>query len=190
MSGHSHQFSVENANKLLSEDREQLLPLDQVIDKMAIQREDVVADLGAGNGFFTLPVAKMTDGIVYAVDIEPKMLDLLKNRADAENMHNIQYVAAGLEDTGLPTDAVDHVLVSMVLHEVPHLSETLHDIRRILKPDGHLCIVEWEAVPSEDGPPAHIRLASEAFMETLQQHGFTQLQVNHLQDAVYTIHTT
>jgi 16S rRNA A1518/A1519 N6-dimethyltransferase RsmA/KsgA/DIM1 with predicted DNA glycosylase/AP lyase activity len=76
-----HIFNPEHADKLLDPKRIELLPPEKIIDELTLRNDDIIADLGAGNGFFTLPLAKNTSQTVYAVDIEPKMLELLKKRA-------------------------------------------------------------------------------------------------------------
>jgi ubiquinone/menaquinone biosynthesis C-methylase UbiE len=73
-------FDPSKAQVLFSEERRTLLPVEAVVQHLELVPEDVVADLGAGSGYFTIPMAKQVKGPVYAVDIEPKMLALLKER--------------------------------------------------------------------------------------------------------------
>lgn len=176
----AHQFNFEHADKLLSKNRKEALPVDQIIEKMGLRKHDIVADLGAGNGYFTLPVAKYTEKTVYAVDIEPKMLELLRNRADHEQMDNILEMTAQLDNTPIHDQSIDKVLVSQVIHEVPNLENALKEIKRILKPNGILFLIEFHATKSSDGPPLHIRIPSEKLANMLQEFGFstTVLEMN------------
>lgn len=165
-------FNPEKANVLMSADREKLLPPDQIIGHLDIQSNDVIADLGAGNGYFALPMAKSTKQFVYAVDIEPQMLAMLKENANQEQLENITYVESNLDQIQLEADSVNKVMISLVLHEVPDLDKTLSEIKRILKPGGNILIIEWEAVQTESGPPLHHRIASEEMVNVLEKNGF------------------
>lgn len=170
MSG--HRFSPENADKLLSDDRKQRLPYEYVIEKLELNQSDVVADLGAGNGYFTLPIASHTEETVYAVDIESKMIEMLKERATAADIENIEYVNSDLEGMPIDDHSIDKVLIAFVIHEVPGIVNTLNEIKRILKPGGTVMVIEWEAVESEEGPPLHERFPSKKLMKIIQDHGF------------------
>ena len=74
-------FNPEKANVLMSADRMELLPPDKIIGHLVIKSSDTIADLGAGNGYFAIPMAQSRKQFVYAVDIEPKMLEMLKENA-------------------------------------------------------------------------------------------------------------
>lgn len=169
---HTHRFHPDKADKLLSEKRKEQLPFVKIRQVMELDQHDVVADLGAGNGFFTIPIAKHTEGKVYAVDIEPKMLEILKERADKEQIENIDDVVSDLENIEIDDQSVDKVLISMVLHEVPNKEQALDEIKRILNPGGIAVFIEWEAIETEEGPPFHIRIPSGKLTEILQSHGF------------------
>ncbi|MFZ4452456.1 class I SAM-dependent methyltransferase [Salibacterium aidingense] len=75
-------FDSKNAEKLLDEERISSLQPQQLVKHLSITPEDHIADLGAGNGLFTLLMAEQTEQPVYAVDLEPNMLDMLKDRVD------------------------------------------------------------------------------------------------------------
>src|SRR5690625_3049286 len=117
-------FNPAKANVLMSADREKLLPPDQIIGHLDIQSNDTIADLGAGNGYFAIPMAQSTKQFVYAVDIEPKMLEMLKENADQEQLENITYVESDLDRIQLDGESVNKVMISLVLHEVPNLDKT------------------------------------------------------------------
>jgi 2-polyprenyl-3-methyl-5-hydroxy-6-metoxy-1,4-benzoquinol methylase len=81
-----HRFNPEKASKLLDPKRKQLISVETVIRLLEIKDNDVIADLGAGNGYFSIPMAKSTDMEIYAIDIEPKMLQFLQDYADSEDV--------------------------------------------------------------------------------------------------------
>nr|WP_285890655.1 methyltransferase domain-containing protein [Halalkalibacter oceani] len=168
----------------MSTKRKELIPPNMVIEMLDLNMKDTVADLGAGNGYFTLPIAKGVKKTVYAVDIEPKMLEMLKVNAVEEQIDNINYVVSDIENIQL--DLVNKALITFVIHEVPNLDKALCEIKRILKPGGQLLLLEWEAVETEMGPPLHERIPSQKLGELLRGNGF-DIEVTHLNPAIYAI---
>ncbi|WP_077324845.1 class I SAM-dependent methyltransferase [Virgibacillus siamensis] len=164
-------FNPEKAHKLMSADRRKKLPPDEVIKYMDLEQNHNVADLGAGTGYFTIPISKQTKE-VYAVDIEPKMLEMLKENAAEEGLKNIHYVESDLDHIQLEDNSADWIMCSFVIHEVPDVNQTLQEIKRILKPDGQLFMIEWEAVETDSGPPLNHRIPSENLMKSLELNGF------------------
>ncbi len=165
-------FNPDLAQKLFSEERQKMLPADQIIDLVQVDKDNVVADLGAGNGYFTVPFAKKTNH-VYAVDIEPIMLEMLEDYANQEGISNIDYVISDLEDIKMDSGQADVVFVAFVIHEVEEMDKVLREIRRILRLEGKLILLEWKPEEHpEMGPPSHERIAPEDLIATLQNYGF------------------
>jgi ubiquinone/menaquinone biosynthesis C-methylase UbiE len=177
-------FHPSDADKLIDPNRYESLAPNKIIEAFGVEAGDAVADLGAGNGFFTIPLAEKTNTPVYAVDIEPELLDMLKERAKKAEITNIQYVVSDLEEIKLPDHSVDKAITSFVLHEIPNLPKALTEIKRILKSGGQIFILEWEAVESETGPPLHERISSIDMAEILKKHGF-EVKLSIAKDAVY-----
>lgn len=94
MSEHLHQFSTDKMHLLDTPDRHKLMPPKELLD-MVLQTQDTVVDLGAGTGYFTLPAAQMTNGTVYAVDVEPKMLEVLEQRVEEHALSNVTPITGG-----------------------------------------------------------------------------------------------
>jgi len=181
-----HRFKPEKAEKLLDPKRKELIPPDKILEILSLNKEDVVADLGAGNGYLTIPLAKETNETVYAIDIEIKMLELLKERAEKENLMNIQYIESNLESIRLEGNVVDKAVVAFVMHEIPNMEKALSEFKRILKSQGKLLILDWEAIESEVGPPLHERISSNEMASFLQRKGFNP-KVELLNPSVYAI---
>ncbi|MFX3624814.1 MAG: class I SAM-dependent methyltransferase [Ectobacillus sp.] len=167
-----HRFNPEKAGRLLDPKRQQIVPSEKVIEILGVEKDDVIADLGAGNGYFTVPIAKITEVPVYAIDIEPKMLDFLQEHAQREGVTDIQYITSDITQVPLDSGAVDKALIAFVAHEVPSLDDLFAEMRRMINPGGKLLILEWEAVQSEMGPPLHERIPSQKLKELLEQKGF------------------
>ncbi|MFC7060273.1 class I SAM-dependent methyltransferase [Halobacillus seohaensis] len=161
-------FNPGKAHILISEERKELLPPDKTIEYLDLDSNDVVADLGAGNGYFTIPIAQNINSTVYAVDIEPKMLDMLKENATKEGIKNINFVESDLAKIKLDDKSVNKALISIVIHEVSSIDYTLNEIKRILKPGGQMLLIEWKAVETESGPPLHERIPATDMLEILK----------------------
>ena len=164
-------FNPELLHKLDNPERRAVLPPDKLLDMLHIQNGHTVVDLGAGAGYFTIPAAGMTKSTVYAVDVQPKMLEHLQERAMSAGHMHIEYVEGDLEQIPLPDCIADHVIVSMVLHEVESLSQTLQEIDRVMKPGANLLIIEWQKKHSEQGPRLHHRIDPTEMAAALEKQG-------------------
>ncbi|RSK26236.1 class I SAM-dependent methyltransferase [Bacillus sp. HMF5848] len=180
-----HRFNPEKANKLIDPKRKEIVNPEKIVSLLGLSKNDIVADLGAGNGFFTVPFAKSTER-VYAVDIEPKMLELLKERMHEENIHNIVCIESDLEQIMLEDNSVDKAFTAFVMHEIPDMKKALAEFERIVKPGGQFMIVDWEAVESDMGPPVHHRISSEDMVKVLDNQGYKS-EVTHVHDSVYVV---
>jgi ubiquinone/menaquinone biosynthesis C-methylase UbiE len=122
------------------EERPELL-----ITALKLKPGDTVADIGAGTGYHTRRLARVigTNGVVYAVDIQPEMLSLLTNRLATENTFNVRPVLGTVTDPGLPPAALDLILMADVYHEFDHPYEMVSAMCRSLKPGGRIVFVEF-----------------------------------------------
>lgn len=162
-------FNPKNADKLVSDERKAQLQPERIINHLNVNSDDTVADLGAGPGLFTIPLARLTESDVYAVDVEPKMLERLNQNAEKENIGNIKTVVSDLEHVNLPDDSVTRVLNTFVIHEVGSINRTIEEMKRILRPGGYLLLMDWEAVETESGPPLEIRIPSTKMESMLRE---------------------
>lgn len=107
----------------------------------------VVCDMGSGNGYHSLPIAQAVgpEGRVLAVDIQPEMLEMLKQRAAAQGIRNVECIQGEAHDPHLPEATCDLILLVDVYHEFSHPEEMLTSMRRALKPNGRLVLVEFRA---------------------------------------------
>ena len=118
---------------------------DEIVRRMGLKNGDVVADLGAGTGYFTRRLAKAVapSGRVYAVDIQPEMLARLKENVEEAGVRNVVPVLGESDDPGLPRDSLDWILLVDVYHELQHPKVTLAKMREALKPAGKVALVEY-----------------------------------------------
>lgn len=135
---------------------------------------EVACDIGAGNGFHTLPMARLVapEGKAVAVDIQPEMLALLEKRADAEGVANVERVLSSQTSTRLPPGTCDVALMVDVYHELSEPTAMLASLRESLKPDGELVIVEFRAEdPSVPIKRLH-KMGKDQVHKELTAHGF------------------
>ncbi len=132
---------------LLRESRQREEDCKRLLQQLHVQSGQVLCDLGCGNGFYTLQLARLagSQGKVYAVDVQPQMLEMLKRRAREAKVANVVPILGGLTDPHLPQAAFDLVLMVDVYHEFSHPHEMLQAIRKCLKPAGRIALVEFRA---------------------------------------------
>ena len=116
----------------------------EVLRALRLQQADLVADIGAGTGYFSFRMAvKVPDGKVLAVDIQPEMLELLKRAAQARDVTNVEPVLGKVDDPQLPEGGVDVALLVDAYHEFDHPLEMMRGIVRGLRPGGRVVLVEY-----------------------------------------------
>lgn len=133
-----------------------------------------VLDMGCGNGFYTLPLAKMVGakGRVLAVDIQPEMLVMLRARAEQDGVENITPILGSVHDPRLPAESVDVALLVDVYHEFSHPEPMLAAMRQALKLKGLLVLVEFRAEdPNVPIQPLH-KMSKEQMRKELAANGF------------------
>jgi ubiquinone/menaquinone biosynthesis C-methylase UbiE len=144
-------MSYLGADWLERADREEIEQPERVLDALALQPGDVVADVGAGTGYFSLRIARRVapGGRVLATDIQPGMLALLKKNIEAAQLTNVVPILATEEDARLPEDAVDLVLMVDVYHELSRPFHVLRQVRKALRAKGRLVLVEYRGEDPE-----------------------------------------
>jgi SAM-dependent methyltransferase len=116
-----------------------------LIKSLPVKAGDVIADIGAGTGYFTRPLAEKVGpkGKVFAVDIQPEMIAFLTNRMAVLGITNVQAFLGTITDPKLPPASVDWVLMVDVYHEFSHPYEMIQSICKSLKPRGRIIFVEF-----------------------------------------------
>jgi ubiquinone/menaquinone biosynthesis C-methylase UbiE len=140
---------------------------------LAIAPGDVIADIGAGTGYFSIPMAGFVPrGKVFAVDAQQGMLDLLS--AKTSGLQNIEKVCARAEFTQLESGSCDLAFYANIWHELDDRGKVLLEALRILKPQGRIAILDWRKdVEWTSGPPLEHRLSPQETIVELAARGFT-----------------
>ena len=172
---HDKRFPASEAHRLDDPARKVWLPPADVMTALAPHPGAVVADLGAGTGYFSLPLAQAVgaQGKVYAVDAQDEMLAVLRQKLLDMSICNVELVHADAETTTLPDASCDLALLANVWHEFTDRSIVLEESHRILKNGGRIAILDWRPdVEREAGPPLDHRLAASDAVDQLLSSGF------------------
>jgi ubiquinone/menaquinone biosynthesis C-methylase UbiE len=146
----------------------------KLLQVLELKKGQTVCDFGCGNGYHTVQLAKRVGpkGVVYAVDIQQEMLDMLAERAEPRGLENIKPVLATATEPGLPPETFDLVLMVDVYHELSHPPEVLAVVRTSLKPEGRLVLVEFrEEDPDVPILPLH-KMSQTQVLKEVPPNGF------------------
>jgi ubiquinone/menaquinone biosynthesis C-methylase UbiE len=169
--GHQHhppRDAQEYARVLEDPQRDAWQQPHQVIEALGLKPTEVVADIGAGSGYFARRLA-MHAGTVYAVDIDAHLLDLANQKAPA----NINFVLATPDDPKLPDSSVDTIFFCDVLHHIEHRPAYYGKLARALKPGGRIVDIDFHKnKPTPFGPPLVMRFAESDVVKELEAAGF------------------
>lgn len=117
---------------------------DLVVDSMTLAPDAVVADIGAGTGYMSFRIApEVPEGRVFAVDIQPEMLNMMRETIDQRDIDNVVPVKGTIRDPNLPTDSIDAALMVDAYHEFSHPREMMLNLREALVPGGRVYLVEY-----------------------------------------------
>jgi len=159
---------------LMRKVREEEERTSEMVKELKLKPGMSVADIGSGNGYHTLMMAKIigNKGTAYAVDIQPEMLQMLEERADKTGMKNIKSIENRYWDTDLPDASIDFALMADVYHEFSHPEQMLSSIRRALKPQGIVTLLEFrEEDPKVPIKPEH-KMSKEQVIKEMRKNGF------------------
>jgi SAM-dependent methyltransferase len=184
--GEGRLFPPTDLGLLESPDRAAWQKPDQIMDALRIAENAKVADVGAGSGYFTVRLARRVgpNGVVYAEDIQPPMLESIKRRVGREGLKNVVTVLGTATDAKLPKGALDAVLIVDVYPEVGDDARRIRLLRHLadaLKPQGRIGIVNYK--PGEGGPgtdPPQRRLDSDVVEAEVKAAGLRVLDRTNL----------
>ncbi len=147
---------------------------DDVVKALGLKPDARVADLGAGTGYFAVRLARaVPGGTVFAVDLEPKMVAYLAERAKALGLANMRAVQGAAATPNLP-ETVDLVLLVNVYHHIDARPAYFAKLASLLRPGGRVAIIDQnESAPG--GPPKHMRVTVEQIDAELKQAGYARI---------------
>jgi ubiquinone/menaquinone biosynthesis C-methylase UbiE len=149
-----HRFKAEGdfVTRLDRPERRKAVPPAEVMQRMSLSRKDVLVDVGAGIGYFSIPFSAKVREVV-AVDIEPKMLRVLEERAARRGRGNVRALVGDALSLPLPDRSADRVFVAFVYHELALPALVVEEFSRVLRPGGRLTVVDFQKWETPFGPP-------------------------------------
>jgi ubiquinone/menaquinone biosynthesis C-methylase UbiE len=180
---HTRLFKPEDLGELEGPDRDEWQRPDKIMDALGVGEASVVADLGAGSGWFTIQLAVRVgpNGIVYAEDIQRQMIASIAGRVERLGLKNVRTVLGTSEDPKLPANTVDAVLIVDAYHEMEHPVVLLRNLAKSLKParveagayvaGGRIGIVDFTKDGGGPGPPMEERIDPERVIRDAQNAG-------------------
>jgi ubiquinone/menaquinone biosynthesis C-methylase UbiE len=143
---------------------------DVVLAALGITKDHVVCEIGTGTGYFALRTAKLA-AWVYAVDVEPQLLALLRDRAASAGVQNLTPVLGLPLDPMIPPASCDLILTVNTFHHVPERAAYLRRLQRSLRPSGRVAIIDFHKRELPIGPPVDHKLAREECLAQIQAAG-------------------
>jgi ubiquinone/menaquinone biosynthesis C-methylase UbiE len=152
----------------------------KAIEMMDLRPTDVVADVGAGSGYFSFRMAaRVPKGKVLAVDIQPEMLDLIRKTAKEKGVTNVEPVLGKIDDPMLPAGAVDVALMVDAYHEFDHPREMMLGIVRSLKPGGRVIDLEYRGEDPDVPIKPHHKMTEAQAVREMEAVGLKHVRTLH-----------
>jgi len=165
-----HKFEAEKAGHLDGLGRRLLSPPDALLGRFVPIPGEIWAEIGAGTGFFAIPLAARVEK-VYAIDLNEKMLGLLRHNIAEKQVENIETAKSDESALPLADSCVDAVLLAFILHEVDEPQKFISEVSRITRTGGRLCVIEFTESGSH-GPPREERLTKAQINEYAEGAGY------------------
>jgi len=158
------------------ESREVYALREQLADALDLEPGDAVADIGAGTGMFIAALSNRVGptGRVFAVDIAPRFLDHLRERAEREGLSNVSVVHGREDSVALDTASLDLAWICDTYHHFEYPQSTLASLLQAIRPGGHLVVVDFHRVPgaTPDWLLEHVRAGQDVFRAEIEAAGF------------------
>lgn len=147
---------------------------DEVVRALRLRPGEVVADIGAGTGYFATRFARAVgdSGRVYAVDVSPEMVRHLNRRLRDAGVRNVSTVLAEPDDPLLPDASVDRVVIVNTWHHVEEQAKYLDLLKKSLRPGGQVVHIDFQKRDLPVGPPAEMKIAREDLVKQMEAAGF------------------
>ena len=183
---HGRLFPPSDLGLLDAPDRDLWQRPDQIMDAMAVADASVVADIGAGSGWFTIRLARRVgpQGLVYAEDVQRDMITAISRRVGREGLSNVRPWLGLKDDPRLPERSLDAALMVDAYHEIEDRVGVLRNLARALKPQGRIVVIDFRLDGTGPGPEPDERVspdvvvkdATEAGLRLIRQEPFLPYQ--------------
>lgn len=175
----SHIFNSKHIDILESEDRKTWQNPQEIIELLELKPFYVVADLGCGSGYFTVPISREVKKI-YGIDVQKEMLEFLEAKILKQKILNIETLLSKENEIPLQTESVDLLLSVNTLHELQDAEKIIKEIHRVIRQDGQVAIIDFIKEKTGFGPPVAIRVSKEEASRLFEKQGLTVLKAHKL----------
>jgi ubiquinone/menaquinone biosynthesis C-methylase UbiE len=150
---------------------------DLILSEASVRPGQVVADIGCGTGFFTVPLAKYVGetGKVFALDTSPTMMKDLRKRT--KHLKQVKPIHSKENRFPLEKGSIDFVLLVNMVHELDNWKLFFKEVRRVLKRGGKVCVVDFKKKKMDMGPPLKVRFTQARLREILRLSGYRRTQL-------------
>ena len=173
--GHRHGDPAAYIASLENPARDAYQKPQEVVTALALREGEVIADIGAGSGYFAVRFARAVGprGRVYAVDISPDMIRYLNRRIRDEELSNVTTVLSAPDDPLLPDGSVDRFVIVNTWHHIEDQPKYLSLMKRMLRPGGQVVHIDFQKRELPVGPPLSMKIAREDLVRQMEAAGFS-----------------
>ena len=178
----SHIFDPKKFKKLESPERKKMLPVQEVLSFIPLSSSSIIADVGCGIGYFSIPFAETAQEVI-AVDINDIMIDELKNRVSSKN---IRMLLGDFSDL-LGKESIDIFFTATVIHEVDNLESFTKKAYDVVKSDGYIVYLDFMKKEMPMGPSYDKRIAKESVISLFNSLEMSEIEVTTISDTFYIV---
>lgn len=178
---HSNPMKFEHPKRL------EELDIKGSLERLGLEPHHTVCDYGAGTGIVSAQVAGITSGQVFALDMDPKMIELITRKKLSGDLMNVIPMKVNADEVPLEDESIDRFLLVTVLHEIAEVPEFINEIHRVLKPSGKVMVIDFYKKESPMGPPESHRISAYQASRHFFREGININEQYELSDNLYLL---
>ena len=181
-------FDPKDMHLLVAPERRQVIDTYSLLSRLPIRPHHVVADIGCGPGYFSVPIAKYVyGGKLHAIDVQQEMLDAVQAALDEARLTNVHLALSKERTLPLDDESLDGALVAFVLQEATSPKALLAETQRCLRSSGWLAVLEWYKRDMDQGPPVGRRIDPEDMEAMAKKLEFRDIVTRELNPEQYMV---
>jgi len=158
---------------------------EETLKSVGFEEGMVLCDIGAGTGIFSVPAARISKNIIYALELSEEMIEIIENKKEKFVLSNLETKKVDSDILPLNDETCDFALLVTVFHEINQKEKMLKEIHRILKYNGKFIMIEFHKKETSMGPPMEYRISSEFVKEICESNGFKELETKSMGENLY-----